>query len=114
MEIYAASILYKRPCIVYVMDKLIDRMFLDHYSLLPNIAPLKLSYEGKDHYNVLMEKTLNFAYLQTEPGVYELPRIREEAGKTSPRVNVAVPVATNAQLQEIYEKKVEDAVTDTD
>ena len=53
LKIYAAYLLYKRPCIVHLMDTLLNRMFLKHYDLQSDILPIRLLYEGSSHYTVL-------------------------------------------------------------
>ena len=69
LEILAASIIYRRPVHVHVMDIKPEHIICFDESLLSN-EPLLLSYEGGNHYNALL--SFDHRFLQGRPGGEEL------------------------------------------
>ena len=103
MEIYAASMVYERPCLVHVMDIVEDKMVLNHYPEFGDNEPIRLSFEVGDHYNALI--TPGSKYLSLTPGEMEDKRICEVLIKTVDPNKCGQTVMSNGQLSELLRKK---------
>ena len=104
LEILAASIMHSRPVHIHVMDVIPD--FRICYDEAHNDRPpIMLSYEGGNHYNVLLPSHHRFS--TSRPGVKELKVLTNTVlGKTIQRGMNNQNISTE-QLDEALESKLE-------
>ena len=103
LEIVAATIMYRRPIHVHVMDVNPEHVICFDESLL-NKDPILLSYEGGNHYNALIRH--NHRYLESRPGTRELLTL-SSAVLRKVRLFNGMPsrIVSNSELDAVLENK---------
>ena len=103
LEILAASIMYSRPVNVHVMDIAPEYVISFDKTYMEN-DPILLSYEGRNHYNVL--QSLHHRYLESRPGAEELVTL-SAAVLRKVRLSKEMPtkIVTNGDLDTVLENK---------
>ena len=103
LEILAASLMYRRPGHVHVMDITPEHVISFDECYFEN-APILLSYEGRNHYNVLQSH--RHVYLENRPGVAELVTLSAAVLRKVRLTNgMPVKIITNSVLDSVLENK---------
>ena len=103
LEILAASIMYRRPVHVHVMDIKPEHIICYDNAVINN-DPLLLSYEGRNHHNALIPPEHHF--LESRPGAEELLTLNAAALRKVRKVRgVPTRIVTNLELDAALENK---------
>ena len=104
LEILAASIMYRRPVNVHVMDLKPEFQICYDVSFKGN-APIRLSYEGGDHYNAIVP--VNHCFVPSRPGLMEMTTLSAIFIQRVRMLKLIIPrIVSSEELNIILENKV--------
>ena len=107
LEILAASIMYKRPVHVHVMD-IVPEYKICYNELHIARKPIMLSYEGGNHYNAVFPA--GHSSILSRPGVAEMMVLSAVFIDEVRKLNIVLPnIVAHEELNMLLERKIKTA-----